>query len=473
MPESQAHTSHDTSHQQTLTPRWRAERLSGWGRYPYIQTRGAHPKDADELAAIARSALTDEGSCLAYGLGRSYGDSCLAADHGKTLHTRALQRVLHFDAETGWVTCEAGVSIYQLIQTFLPQGYFPPVVPGTQFVSVAGALCNDIHGKNHHVDGTFADHVRNVKMLTASGELITCDATQQPELFWATVGGLGLTGIILSLELKLIAVDGPGIEMESIRVRDLDHFFEVSAESGDYTHTVSWIDCVARGASLGRGIFMRGRHSDQAPKPRLLGQVAAKISPLLNVPFSMPNLMLNPLSIRAFNAVYYRKHPPRALQQIVGYEPFFFPLDFVRNWNRIYGRRGFLQYQLVVPKTPNNEAIRQILEEITATGMGSFLAVIKEFGEQTHGGLSFPRPGVTLALDFPHYGADLLALFNRLDRIVIEAGGRVYLGKDARLPREHFQQMYPEWEAWRDVRAQWDPQGLLRSQMSGRLGLDP
>ena len=432
-----------TDHQETTAvpqtlahpPQWRAEHLNGWGRFPRVKASGVHPKSVDALEDSLRAVIGERGHALAYGLGRSYGDSCLAPDGGRTLHTSALNRILHFDRASGWVTCETGVSIYHLIQEFVPQGFFPPVVPGTQFVTVGGALCNDIHGKNHHVDGTFADHVRSVRVLTASGEVITCDAAQNAELFWATVGGLGLTGLILSLELKLTPVDGPGIEMESIRVRDLDHFFEVSAESSEFTHTVSWIDCVARGASLGRGIFMRGRHSSQKPKPRLIGQIAQRISPLLNVPFSMPNFLLNPLSIRAFNTLYYGKHPAGSLAQVVDYEPFFFPLDFVRNWNRIYGRRGLLQYQLVVPKTPNHEGIRRILEEITATGMGSFLAVIKEFGAQTHGGLSFPRPGVTLALDFPHYGDELLALFERLDQIVIECGGRVYLGKDARLPR--------------------------------------
>ena len=259
--------------------------------------------------------------------------------------------------------------------------------------------------------------------------------------------------------------------MESIKVRDLDHFFEVSEESGEFTHTVSWIDCVAKGSRLGRGIFMRGRHCEEQPAPRLLGRVASAVSPLLSVPFSMPNHLLNPLTIKAFNSLYYGKHPKGSLSQVVSYEPFFFPLDFVRGWNKIYGRRGFLQYQMLVPKTDNNRAIREILTEISASGMGSFLAVIKEFGDRHHGGLSFPAPGVTLALDFPYYGSKLLSLFDRLDRIVIEAGGRVYLGKDARLPKEHFREMYPEWIAWKNIRDQWDPSGVFRSRMSERLGL--
>ena len=451
---------------------WGKEKnLSGWGRFPKIPVSSLSPQQRDEVFGGLEDVKRQGDSVLGVGLGRSYGDSGLPVTGSRALKMTSLTNVIAFDSESGWIECEAGVSIYQLIQHFLPLGFFPPVVPGTQFVTLGGALCNDIHGKNHHQDGTFADHVRDVEVLTANGEVIVCDAEQNSEFFWATVGGLGLTGMILSLKLKLTRVGGPGIEMESIRVRDLDHFFEVSAESGSFTHTVSWIDCVAQGAQLGRGIFMRGRHSHDQPKPRLLGRVAASISPLLKVPFSMPNWLLNPLTIRTFNELYFRKHPQGLLSQTTHYEPFFFPLDFVRDWNRIYGGRGFLQYQLVVPNEPDHRAIRTILEEISKTGMGSFLAVIKEFGHLQHGGLSFPRPGVTLALDFPHYGQPLFELFNRLDRIVMDVGGRVYLGKDARLPKEHFQEMYPEWQEWLEVKEKWDPQGLFRSTMSERLGL--
>mgnify|MGYP000495316822 CR=1 FL=1 len=450
---------------------WKTENICGWGRYPKLRALSTHSETMDAFKASFQDLIHERSHGLVYAHGRSYGDSCLPAQGGRVLHSRQLNRILNFDEESGWVHCETGVSIYELIQKFLPLGFFPPVVPGTQFVTVGGALCNDIHGKNHHHDGTFADHVRKVEILTASGELIYCDADHNSELFWATVGGLGLTGLILSMELKLTPVAGPGIKMESIKVKNLDHFFELSSESSHFTHTVSWIDCVAKGSAMGRGIFMRGRHCNESPKPRALGRIAQAISPILNVPFSMPNLMLNPLSIKAFNALYYGKHPKADLHQTVSYEPFFFPLDFVKNWNRIYGRRGFLQYQMVVPKTEDNHAIRSILNEITQSGMGSFLAVIKEFGERQHQGLSFPAPGVTLALDFPNYGQELLDLFNRLDQIVIKAGGRVYLGKDARLSKEHFQAMYPEWADWKKVKDQWDPDGIFRSSIGERLGL--
>lgn len=454
---------------QNLLSGGRRERLEGWGRHPRLYAE-SHLIQERAHAAPLLLALRERGPALAYGLGRSYGDAALTCE-GIALKTRPLNRVLSFDPETGWIKVEAGVSIADLIQRYLPLGYFPPVVPGTQFVTIGGAIANDIHGKNHHLDGTIADHIRSVELLLASGEVVHCDATTRSELFWATVGGLGLTGLILSVELRLTSVGGPGIEMESIQVRDLDHFFEVSADSKGFTHTVSWIDCSKRGAGMGRGIYMRGRHSDAPPKPRLLGKIAGAISPLMRVPFSMPNLMLNPLTVRAFNELYFRKHPAGSLEQITHYEPFFFPLDFVKRWNLIYGRRGFLQYQLVVPKSPNHRAIREILTAISEAGMGSFLAVIKEFGDRQHPHLSFPMPGVTLALDFPNYGPELLALLSRLDRVVIEAGGRVYLGKDARLPREHFVEMYPAWEEWRAQKMRWDPEQRFRSSLSERLGL--
>jgi len=384
-----------------------------------------------------------------------------------------LNRFLGFDSQSGWLRVEAGVSIQEIVDCFLPRGYFPAVVPGTFQVTVGGAIANDIHGKNHHVDGSFADHLRRLEILCASGEIQICDAEQEPELFWATVGGMGLTGIILSAEIRLRRISSPYIQMESIRVENLDHFFEISEESGDYSHTVSWIDCIAKGASMGRGIFMRGCHASPESefKPGPLDRLSTQLSPFLKMPIDGPNFLLNKLSMRLFNEVYFNKHPKGSLESITSYAPFFCPLDFVQDWNRGYGKRGFLQYQLVVPVDPERRAIRQVLEEITKTGMGSFLAVIKEFGEISHPGLSFPIPGVTLALDFPNYGAPLFALFERLDRIVLEAGGRLYLGKDARLPKETFQAMYPDWTEWKAIRDRWDPQGVFKSDQALRLGL--
>ncbi|MEE2755762.1 MAG: FAD-binding oxidoreductase [Myxococcota bacterium] len=450
--------------------RWAEQTLAGWGRYPTsscLATRAERPKD---LA----SALKDRGdsSMLAYGHGRSYGDAALISN-GKAVLTRRLNRLLEFDPVTGWVRCEAGVSIKELNEIFVGRGYFPPVVPGTQYVTLGGALANDIHGKNHHVDGSFSDHVRNVDILTATGEIVRCDAETEPDLFWATVGGLGLTGIILALDLKLCPIESALIEMESIRVENLDHFFSVNSESSHYTHTVSWIDSVTKGSAMGRGIYMRGRHAPAGTKEQvgLLGKLANKLSPFMKVPINGPNWLMNGATMRAFNVAYFRKHPKGKRAANVHYEPFFFPLDFVQNWNRIYGKRGMLQYQLVVPHEPENRAVKAVLKTVTDAGLASFLSVIKEFGNAVHGGLSFPAPGITLALDFPNTGSGLLEMMDRLDAIVAEAGGRVYLGKDARISKAQFRVMYPNWEAWKAVRDRWDPNHVFQSELGRRLGL--
>lgn len=446
---------------------WASKNLEGWGRYPRHEALAARPERIGEV----RDALLDrEGKpVLAYGLGRSYGDAALIED-GRVVLTERLNRMLDFDPESGWLRVESGVSLKEIIETFLPRGFFPPVVPGTQFVTVGGALGCNIHGKNHHVDGAFGDHVRRVELLTANNEIVVCDAQNEPELFWATVGGMGMTGLILSLELQLERVEGPAIEMESIRVNNLNEFFEVSDESADYTHTVSWIDCVQQGSSMGRGIFMRGKHAPRGVRtsPSPLDSVAEFAQKLVNVRSLESDLWLNKATIKLFNEAYFRKTSAGTTKSTVHYVPFFFPLDMVDNWNYLYGSRGFLQYQVVVP---DRSAIREILEVVSKSGMASFLAVIKEFGDVDHGGLSFPMKGITLAMDFPNFGPSLLTMLDRLDEIVIAAGGRVYLAKDARLSLENFRKMYPEWRAWKEVRDAWDPGAVFQSDLGRRLGL--
>lgn len=449
---------------------WTTQELYGWGRSPRLTAEVARPERQREVGA----ALADRGGkpVLAHGLGRSYGDVALI-ENGRVILTRRLDRMLDFDPETGWLRCEAGVSLEEIVKTFLPRGFFPPVVPGTWFVTVGGAIGNDIHGKSHHVDGTFCDHVRRIELLTASGDIVACGPDEEPELFWATVGGIGLTGIILTAEIRLNRVAGPWIVQESVRVENLEHFFEESARSAAFSHTVTWIDCATRGKGMGRGILQRGGHAPEGVVGRdgLLGKVKSTISPLLQMPVDGPNWLLNQASIRLFNEAYFRKHPKGQVDGVIHYQPFFFPLDFVKDWNRGYGPRGFLQYQLVVPPDPDHTVMRAALDTITKSGMGSFLAVIKEFGDQMHGGLSFPRSGTTLALDFGHAGQPLLDLCDRLDDLVSDAGGRVYLGKDARLSRRHFRRQYPEWEAWRAVKDRWDPQQVFQSALGQRLGL--
>src|SRR5690554_37164 len=446
---------------------WATKTLQGWGRYPRIETECARPEGrAEVLRAFSER---ENAPVLAYGLGRSYGDAPLLHG-GRQILMGRLDRMLAFDPQTGWLRCEAGVSLVDIIDVFLPRGFFPPVVPGTQFVTVGGALCNNIHGKNHHLEGCWGDHVRRVEILLASGEVVFCDAEQNADLFWATAGGLGLTGIILSMEVQLERVPNDSIEMETVRVNNLDEFFEVSRESAHFSHTVSWVDCVQSGPSMGRGIFMRGGHARAGieAKASVVDELANFAQNHLDGRIFESNLLLNKATIRAFNEAYFHKTPAGVQKVVSGYMPFFFPLDAVENWNYAYGSRGFLQYQMVVPE---REACREILEIVSKSGMASFLAVIKEFGEQSHGGLSFPEPGVTLALDFPNYGAPLLEMLDRLDEIVVAVGGRIYLGKDARLSKQNFRKMYTKWEEWKAVRDKWDPEQVFQSELGRRLGL--
>lgn len=448
---------------------WAPKELAGWGRYPVVKACCARPERRSEL--IDALADRDGESVVAHGLGRSYGDAALLED-GRVVLTRRLNRMLEFDPDTGLLRCESGVSIGELIDIFSDRGWFPPVVPGTQFVTVGGAVGCNIHGKNHAHAGCFGDHVRSIELLLADGRIINCSPDHEPELFDATIGGMGLTGFILSVEVQLYPVQSRAIEMESIRFDNLDEFFAISAESADYHHTVSWIDCVRSGGHMGRGIFMRGRHApasgDEAIEPSFLDRIAGVAQSVVDGRAFQSNQLLNRATIQLFNEAYFRKHPAGEYHTTVGYEPFFFPLDAVKNWNYIYGERGFLQYQVVVQ---HREVMREIIKVISDSGMASFLAVIKEFGDIDHGGLSFPRAGTTLALDFPNYGPDLFEILERLDEIVVADGGRIYLGKDARLSRENFRRMYPSWQDWKAVRDKWDPEHVFQSDLGRRLGL--
>jgi FAD/FMN-containing dehydrogenase len=388
---------------------------------------------------------------LPYGLGRSYGDSCLN-DQNVLLLTRPLDHVFNFDAENGLLRCEAGASLDEILRLIVPHKWFLPVTPGTKFITVGGAIANDVHGKNHHRAGTFGCHVTRFELLRSTGERLVCSPTQNAGWFQASIGGLGLTGLITWAEFKLRRVHNAMIEMESVKFPNLDEFFAISADSDRrFEYTVAWLDCLAGGNSLGRGIFLRGNHAGAA-----IETAEPHRAPRVTVPFAFPHAALNHYSIQAFNTLYYARQWKKTAVATVHYDPFFYPLDAINHWGRIYGRRGFFQYQFVVPLARDQQAIRRILARIAASGHGSFLAVMKTFGPvKSPGLLSFPRPGVTLALDFPNQGAATLALFEELDRMVLEAGGRIYPAKDARMSPRMFQEGYPE---WREFRARIDPQ---------------
>jgi FAD/FMN-containing dehydrogenase len=382
---------------------------------------------------------------LPFGLGRSYGDSCLN-DGGDLLVTEALKHFLAFDAERGVMRCEAGVTLDELLRFIVPRGWFLPVTPGTKFVTVGGAIANDIHGKNHHRAGTFGCHVTKFELLRSTGERLICSPTENAAQFAATIGGLGLTGLMTWAEFRLLPIENSMIEVEELQFGHLDEFFAISAESdANFEYTVSWVDCLAEGPSLGRGIFMRGNHARGEGLSRRLHR-----PPRIGVPIEFPDFALNQYSIQAFNTLYYARASEGFSRKLVHYDPFFYPLDALNHWNRIYGRRGFFQYQFVVPFSGERNVIREIFQRIAASGQGSFLAVLKTFGERKSPGmLSFPAPGVTLALDFANQGWDTLSLFRELDQVVLAAGGRVYPAKDARMPARIFQDCYPRWQEFR------------------------
>lgn len=450
-----------------MSTTWASQEVAGWGRVPVVEVDCARPERRRQAVSAVQD--RDGKPVIAHGLGRSYGDAALVRD-GRVLLTRRLDRMLDFDAETAVLRCEAGVSLEEVIDTFLPRGFFPPVVPGTRYVTVGGAIGCNIHGKNHHIDGCFGDHVVSLEVLTGRGEIVRCDRETEPELFWATVGGMGLTGLILTADVRLTPVPSEAIELETVRVDNLDEFFAVSAESAEFTHTVSWIDCVATGEHMGRGVYMRGRHAPagSSAKVSAFDGVVEQIGKWVDPKALRSNLWLNNATIRLFNEAYFRGAPAGVAKSVVPIRPFFFPLDAVSDWNHLYGSRGMLQYQLVVPE---HEAVRECLAMASASGFASFLTVIKEFGDRAHGGLSFPEAGVTLALDFPNMGPSLMELLDRLDAVVVEAGGRVYLGKDTRLPRSVFRKMYPDWERWRAAKDTWDPDQVFQSALGQRLGL--
>lgn len=403
-----------------------------WGRYP------DHPP---AQVVVLRDRPVELPSApapmLAYGLGRSYGDSCQNGG-GTLLVTRGLDRFIAFDPERGVLRCESGVSLDAILQLAVPQGWFLPVVPGTRFVTVGGAIANDVHGKNHHRAGSFSRHVLAFELLRSDGRL-QCSRTENAALFAATIGGLGLTGLITRVDLQLERVPGPWMQVETLRFAGLEEFFALSAASArSHAYSVAWIDCLARDRAFGRGLFTRADFiATDRPSPRMRG-------PALPVPFTPPLPLVGGPGTRWFNRAWY--YWPRRQIDVQPYARFLFPLDGLSHWNRLYGPRGFLQHQCVLPPECDREALSEILSAIVHAGTGSFLAVLKRFGDFTSEGLlGFPRPGTTLALDFPNRGADTLDLLARLDDIVAAAGGAVYPAKDARMSSTHFRRFFPRW----------------------------
>lgn len=406
-----------------------------WGRLP-----AAAPKALDRLTDRHQLLPSDTQSVLAYGLGRSYGDVCLNSD-GVMLGTCGLARFVSFDRRAGVLRCEAGMSLADVLAFTVPQGWFLPVTPGTQYVTIGGAIANDVHGKNHHRAGSFGCHVRVLELLRSDGRRIECGPDQNTDWFAATVGGLGLTGLITWAELQLVPISNPFLWSFTRRFSDLSEFWAFNSEAERrYPYTVAWVDCLAKGPRMGRGIYFAGEHAPaQADLPRYRARRLA-------IGFELPFSLVNRPSLAAFNFFYYHR-PISARPTLTHYVPFFYPLDGIDQWNRIYGRKGFYQYQCVLPRAGERDALKQLLGEIARDGHGSFLAVLKTFGDvRSPGLLSFPRAGVTLALDFPNRDSATHKLFERLDRVVMDAGGALYPAKDARMPAEMFRRGFPAWQ---------------------------
>ena len=426
--------------------------VSSWGRL------GAWEHEVYGLSDLPHVAqqLKSKHPGIAFGMGRSYGDVCVNPN-GVLWNTTGLDRFLDFDENTGRIVCEAGVLLRDIQQLAIPRGWILPVTPGTQLVTVGGAIANDVHGKNHHVVGSFGDHVQWIRLARSDGTHIECGPALRPEWFAATVGGLGLTGVITEAEIQLRRVVGPWLETETVPFANLDEFFKLADDSeADWEHTVSWIDCLTAGG--GRGLFMRGNPANVTPRtvPR---------NRKLTVPFVPPISLVNRATLRPFNMAYFNLKKWQAGKRIAHFESFFYPLDNLMEWNRMYGPKGFFQYQSVVPREFGRDAVQAMLKEISSARDGSFLAVLKTFGNRHPVGMmSFPRPGVTLALDFPNSGERTLKLFARLDSIVRKAGGRIYPAKDARMPRDLFEAGYPRLAEFLQYR---DPG--MSSAMSRRL----
>jgi FAD/FMN-containing dehydrogenase len=427
--------------------------LSGWGRFPTVEGESLGFGDAGQLAR-----LIEAGEGIPFGLGRSYGDSALAQ---RCFASRHFDRFLAFDESTGVLRAQAGVSLAEILRIAIPRGWFLPVTPGTAFVTLGGAVASDVHGKNHHLEGCFCDHVSELSLMTADGEILRCSPSENLPLFRATCGGMGLTGVILEVTLRMKPIRSAWIDETLLRIDNLEELFAGFETHAQATYSVAWIDCLAKGDKLGRSLLMVGEHAQQ-------GDLSLASPGRMKVPMDAPGFALNHFTVAAFNTLYYQRVRRKVTQHRVHYAPYFYPLDAVGEWNRLYGKRGFLQYQCVIPKAAGLAGMRGILGAIADSGLASFLAVLKAFGKGNDNLISFPMEGYTLALDFAMHPR-LKPLLDRLDAMVLDHGGRVYLTKDARMSPETFRKGYPGLDEFLEVRTTHGGDRRFHSLQSRRL----
>lgn len=440
-------------------------KLSGWGRYPVLEARTHRPRSVEAL----RQLVVSEPHLIARGNGRAYGDS--AINPAASVRMEHFNRMLAFDPTSGQLVAEAGVLLGDIIAAFLPRGWFPMVTPGTKFVTLGGAIAADVHGKNHHRDGSFRACVDWIDVMGAGGETTRCSETSDPTLFDLTLGGMGLTGVVLRAAIRLRPVETAWIRQTTIAAPNLEAAMATFEAAMGTTYSVAWIDCLGTGASLGRSVVMLGEHAvvDDMPDDRRTDPFRIPARRTANVPIDLPGVTLNRYSIRLFNALYHRAGRRRSGVQLVDWDRYFYPLDAILGWNRIYGRKGFVQFQCVLPLPESKVGLAALLREIARAGQGAFLAVLKRFGAQDSA-FSFPMEGYTLALDFP-VSATTLALLDRLDRITIDHGGRFYLAKDSRMSAATFAAAEPRAAGFRRKRVDLGAVERFRSTQAERLAL--
>ena len=439
--------------------------VSNWGNYPRPQVKVYEFENLDSLREI----VTSTNNLIVRGNGRCYGDSALAPH---IISSMRYNKFLSFDREQGEIRCQAGVLLSEILDVIVPQGWFLAVTPGTKLITVGGAIASDVHGKSQHKTGNFSDHLLEMDIMLGDGSIVTCSPEQNPDLFWTTTGGMGLTGVILHATLKLIPVETAYFKQDSIKAKNLEHLMDLFEESEAWPYSVAWIDCITGGKQMGRGILMRGDHATPADLPTETQRQAPlrlKPGPKLNVPLHPPGFVLNRLSMKIFNTLYYNKQQADCVSSVVDYNAFFYPLDSILNWNRLYGRRGFTQYQFILPKETSREGMHHILQRIVDRGLVSFLAVLKLYGQQ-NGFLPFAMEGYALALDFPIVDG-LFEFLDELDEIVHHYGGRLYLTKDVRMSRQMFRQSYPNVDQFVEKMQRVNQNNKFRSFQSDRIGI--
>jgi len=437
------------------------QQIANWGNYPRMESDVKSFTFTEQLTTL----MDTTSHFIPRGNGRCYGDASLADNTISTLHYK---RILSFDTDNGILECQSGLTLDKILEVIVPKGWFLPVTPGTKFITVGGAVGSDVHGKNHHVDGSFSNHIIEMDVMVADSSVITCTPSNHTDLFEATCGGMGLTGIITRIKFRLKKIETSYVSQKQIKAENLEELISLFEKYKDYTYSMAWIDCLTKGEQFGRGILIVGEHAreselNEKQKKRKL-DVRGKMK--ITFPFNLPSWVLNTFTVRVFNFLYYGKNFKKEKNNVVSYEPFFYPLDAILHWNRGYGKKGFVQYQFVLPLSAK-QGLVDILKRISNEGLGSFLAVLKVFGKQDSL-ISFPVEGFTLALDFPVRDG-LFRFLDELDQIVLQYGGRLYMSKDARMKPEILFKGYPRIEEFKSIVRKYNPTNKLSSVQSERL----